>query len=138
MSTFARAGPRKIRILLADDHPVIRKTVRSLLEQDSQFEIAGEALDGAKAIEEAQRLKPDVVILNVSMPVRNGIEAAREIKSSVPESAIVILSTHVDERLIDLAKEIGVRAFVSKQSAAKNLAKAIEAAIAGDAFVYVE
>ena len=77
-----------MRILIADDHPVIRRAVRAALEEHPRFEICGEAEDGAKAIEEAQRLKPDVIVLNVTMPVLNGFEAAREIQSSLPESTI--------------------------------------------------
>ena len=91
---------RRVRILIADDHPVIRKRVRSTLEQYPRFEVCGEARDGSKAIEEAQKLIPDVVILNVSMPVLNGFEAAREIKTSLPDTAIVILSSHTDQRFI--------------------------------------
>ena len=85
---------RRVRILIADDYPAIRKSVRSTLEDNPRFEVCGEAEDGAEAIEKAERLKPDVVVLNVSMPVLNGFEAAREIKASLPEVAIVILSSN--------------------------------------------
>jgi DNA-binding NarL/FixJ family response regulator len=100
--------------------------------------VCGEAFDGAKAIEAAQRLKPDVVVLNITMPVLNGLEAAREIKVKVPESAIVILSTHADERLIEEAKAIGARAYVAKTKAGEALVKAIESAIAGGDFVLID
>ena len=129
---------RPVRILIADDHPGIRKTVRSTLEQDPRFEVVGEAEDGAEAISEARRLKPDVVVLNVAMPVLNGLEAAREIKTSLPQSAIVILSLNVDQLFIEEAKKIGVRAYVAKTEAGKALIKAIEAALEGDDFVLVE
>jgi DNA-binding NarL/FixJ family response regulator len=129
---------RRIRILIADDHPIIRRMVRSTLEQHPRFEVCGEAFDGAKAIEAAQRLKPDVVVLNITMPVLNGLEAAREIKVKVPESAIVILSTHADERLIEEAKAIGARAYVAKTKAGEALVKAIESAIAGGDFVLID
>jgi DNA-binding NarL/FixJ family response regulator len=91
-----------------------------------------------KAIEAADSLKPDVVVLNVTMPVLNGIEAARVIRTRVPESAIVILSTHADERLIEEARRIGARAFVAKTRAGEALVKAIEAAIEGGDFVLME
>ena len=97
--------------------------------------MCGEAVDGAKAIEEAQRLKPDVVVLNVTMPVLNGFEAAREIKASLPETAIVILSGHADERFVEEAKKIGARAYVAKNKAGEALIKAIEAAVIGGDFV---
>ena len=129
---------RPVRILIADDHPGIRETVRSTLEQHPRFEVVGEAEDGAKAIREARRLKPDVVVLNVAMPVLNGLEAAREIKTSLPQSAIVILSLNVDQLFIEEAKKIGVRAYVAKTEAGKALIKAIEAALKGDGFVLVE
>jgi DNA-binding NarL/FixJ family response regulator len=129
---------RPVRILIADDHPGIRKTVRSTLEQHPRFEVVGEAEDGAKAIREARRLKPDVVVLNVTMPVLNGFEAAREIKTSLPKSAIVILSLNTDQLFIEEAKKIGARAYVAKSEAGKALVKAIEVALKGDDFVLVE
>jgi DNA-binding NarL/FixJ family response regulator len=129
---------RRVRILIADDHPVIRKTVRFTLEQHPRFEVCGEAQDGFKAIEEAQKLKPDVVILNVTMPVLNGFEAAREIKTSLPETAIVILSSNTDQRFIEEAKKIGARAYVAKTELGKSLIKAIEAAVLGGDFIVMD
>src|ERR1700730_4490936 len=79
--------------------------VRSTLRLHPHFEVCGEAADGVQAIEEAKKLKPDVVLLNVSMPVLNRSEAAREIRTNLPESAIVILSTNTDRRFIEEAKE---------------------------------
>jgi DNA-binding NarL/FixJ family response regulator len=134
----ATAAERKVRILLADDHAGIRKVVRSVLEKHPRFEVIGEAVDGHKAIEEATRLKPDVVILNISMPVLNGIDAARAIKTKLPGSAIVILSSNVDERFIEAAKKIGASAYVAKTKAGDKLVRAIEDAIAGGDFVLVE
>lgn len=112
--------------------------MRLILEAHPNFEVRGEAVDGAKAIEEALKLKTDVVVLNVRMPVLNGFEAAREIKAKVPGSAIVILSSNADERHIEEAKRIGARAYVSKTRAGNDLVKAIEAAIKGGDFVLVE
>jgi DNA-binding NarL/FixJ family response regulator len=138
---FKRAGvdanrmDHRIRILIADDYAAIRRVVRSTLERNPRFEVCGEAVDGAKAIEEAQRLKPDVVIMNISMPVLNGYEAARKIKSSLPGTAIVILSGNADRRFIDEARRIGVEAYVAKTEAGKGLVKAIDAAVVGDDFV---
>lgn len=133
-----KAIQRRVRILIADDHPVIRRAVRAALEEHPRFEICGEAEDGAKAIEEAQRLKPDVIVLNVTMPVLNGFEAAREIKASLPESAIVILSSHADEWFIEEAKKIGVRAYVAKTKAGEALVKTIEAAVLGGDFILMK
>jgi len=131
----AHPPDRPVRILIADDFPAIRKVVRFTLEKDPHFEVCGEAVDGAKAIEEAQRLKPDVVILNISMPVLNGYEAARKIGSDLPGTAIVILSGNADRRFIEEAKKIGVQAYVAKNEAGKGLVNAINAAVLGDDFV---
>jgi DNA-binding NarL/FixJ family response regulator len=139
-TTAATVSPidRRIRILIADDQPVIRKMVRSALEEHPRFEVCGEAPDGAKAIEAAQKLKPDIVVLNISMPILNGFAAARQIKAKLPEAAIVILSSHADKRFVEEAKKIGVRAYVAKTALAEALVKAIEAAIAGGDFVLME
>ena len=83
-------------------------------------------------------MKPDVVILNITMPVLNELEAAREITAQLPESAIVILSTHADERLIDEAKRIGARAYIAKSKVGEALVKAVESAIAGGDFILID
>jgi DNA-binding NarL/FixJ family response regulator len=129
---------RRIRILIADDYPAIRKCVRSTLEEHSRFEVCGEVEDGAEAIEEALRLKPDVIVLDVSMPVLGGFEAARKIKASLPETAIVILSSSTDQRFIDEAKKVGARAYVAKSELGKALVKAIETAVLGGDFVLLK
>lgn len=112
--------------------------VRHTLEEHPHFEVCGEAPDGGQAIEGAKKLKPDVVVLNVSMPVLNGFDAAREIKTILPESAIVILPSHADQRFVEEAKRIGVRAYVAKTKAGEALVKAIEAAVMGEDFVLFE
>jgi DNA-binding NarL/FixJ family response regulator len=134
----AKESDRRIRILIADDHPAIRTVIRFMLEEYPRFEVCGEAVDGAKAIKEAQRLKPDVVVLDVTMPVLNGFEAAREIKATLPETAIVILSGNADKRFIEEAKKIGVRAYVAKTKAGEALVKVIEAAMISGEFVLVD
>ena len=130
-----KALDRRVRILIADDYQAIRECVRSTLEGHPRFEICGEAGDGAEAIKEAKRLKPDVVVLNVSMPVLNGFEAAREIKTSLPETAIVILSANADQCFIEEARRIGARAYVAKTELGNALVKAIETAAVGGDFV---
>src|ERR1700683_731566 len=137
-STRIKDFGRKVRILIADDHPVIRRVVRSTLQQQPHFEGCGEVENGLEAIEEAKKLKPDVVVLNVSMPLLNGFEAAREIKKTLPESAIVILTQNADKRFVEEAKKIGVRAYVAKSKAGEALVKAVEAAVLGEEFVMVE
>jgi DNA-binding NarL/FixJ family response regulator len=129
---------QKVRILIADDHPGIRKAVRFMLQEVPRFEVCGEAVDGAKAIVAGQELKPDVVVLNVTMPVLNGFEAARKIKSTLPETAIVILSGNADQRFIAEAKKIGVQAYVPKTRAVQDLVKAIDNAVAGGDFILLD
>jgi DNA-binding NarL/FixJ family response regulator len=133
-----RETRQKVRILLADDHDTIRKMVRSALEKHPRFEVVGEAVNGQKAIEEATKLRPDVVVLNVTMPVLNGFEAARIIKATLPESAIVILSSNADKGFIEEAKKVGAKAHVAKTRMDVALIKAIDDAIAGGDFVSVE
>ena len=93
--------------------------------------------DGAKAVEEALRLKPDVVVLNVSMPVLSGFEAAREIKAKLPESAIVILSSNADKHFVEEAKRRGARAYVAKTKIGEALIKAIADSVESGDFVLV-
>jgi DNA-binding NarL/FixJ family response regulator len=98
-----------LRILVGDDHPVIRKSVRQILTSHPRFEVCGEAGNGGEAVEEAQLLKPDVVVLNMIMPVLNEIAAAREIRAKLPESAIVTLSLHGDKHFIEQARKAAPR-----------------------------
>jgi DNA-binding NarL/FixJ family response regulator len=101
--------------------------VRTTLEEHAHFEVCAEAGNGAEAVELAKQVKPDVAILNIMMPVLNGFDAAREIRRQVPQSAIVILSTHADRLFIDEARKIGVRAYVAKSDVGEALVKAVVA-----------
>jgi DNA-binding NarL/FixJ family response regulator len=139
MSTVSvrRQAFDRLRVLIADDHPIIRKHIRSILEEHPRFEVCGEANDGSIAIEEATRLQPDVIVLNVNMPVLNGFDAAKQISSRLPKAAIVILSANADRHFIEEAKRIGARAYVSKSRAGEALVNAIEKAVIGEEFVLV-
>jgi DNA-binding NarL/FixJ family response regulator len=128
----------RIRVVVADDHPSVRGMVRSALQQHPHFEVCGEAENGADAIEEVKRARPDAVVLNVTMPLVSGFEAAREIKKQIPETAIVILSSHADAHLVAEAQKIGVRAYVSKSKIGQALVDAVEAAVAGHDFIVLE
>ena len=138
MDEHALARVPRLRILIADDHPVIRKIVRATLERHPHFHVCGEAMDGGQAVEKAREIKPDVVVLNVTMPVLNGFEAAREIKKHVPETAIVILSSHADRHFLEVAKTMGVRAYLPKSKVSEALVKAVEAAGDGEDFFILE
>lgn len=134
----AKEVPRRVRVLIADDHPVVKKMVRSLLEEYPHIEVCGEAADGLQAIEEAQKLKPDVVVLNVTMPIMSGFQAARVIKKRLPQAAIVILSANADQGFVEEARKIGVHAYVAKSKAGEALVRAVEEAIKGEDFYLVE
>jgi DNA-binding NarL/FixJ family response regulator len=131
-------GGVRIRVVVADDHSVVRALVRSALQQHPHFEVVGEAGNGAEAIEEVKRVRPDVVVLNVTMPLVNGFQAAREIKTRMPETAIVILSSHADKYFVEEAKKVGVRAYVPKSKIGQALVGALEAAVKRDDFIVFE
>jgi len=129
---------QRIRVLIADDHPVVRKMVRVTLQNQPNVEVCGEAENGAEAVEQARRSNPDVVILNISMPVLNGFEAARAIRTELPRSAIVILSSNTDRKFVEEARKVGVQVYVTKSKAGEALVKAVEAAVQGEDFVVLE
>jgi len=123
-----------IRILLADDHTVIRRGLRALLERQSGFEVVAEAADGREAVETAAAVNPDVAVIDIGMPNINGIEAARRITEKRPETAVVILSMHADESYVLRALKSGARGYLLKDSPEEDLIDAIRAVHAGKAF----
>lgn len=123
-----------IRILLADDHTVIRKGLRALLERQDEFLVVAEAADGREAVERAAETRPDVAIIDIAMPNLNGIEAARRITEKMPETAVVILSMHADEGYVLRALKSGARGYLLKDSPEDSLLQAIRAVHAGKAF----
>lgn len=125
---------RTIRILLADDHTVLRTGLRLLLEREPGFEVVAEAKDGRETVGLAQKLKPDVVLLDIAMPNLNGIEAARQIAAARPETAIVILSMHADEGYLLRALKAGAKGYLLKDSDEDDLIHAIHAVYEGKAF----
>jgi DNA-binding NarL/FixJ family response regulator len=114
-----------VRILIADDHPLIRKIAKSTLNDEPHFQVIGEAQNGLEAVQKTEELKPDVVVLNITMPVLDGFEAARRIRQLLPKTAVVILSSDMDQRFINEAKRVGARAYVPKSEAFFALVKAI-------------
>jgi DNA-binding NarL/FixJ family response regulator len=118
---------KKLRILLADDNIVMRTGLRALLERQPDLEVVGESENGRETIELAASLRPDVVVMDVGMPVLNGIEAAKTIVSQHPTTAVVILSMHSDESYVMRALKAGARGYLLKESAAADLIGAIQA-----------
>lgn len=123
-----------IRILLADDHTVVRKGLRLLIESHPGFKVIAEAANGREAVAMAEADTPDVVVLDVAMPMLNGIEAARQISAKLPQTAIVFLSMHSDEGYVLKALKSGARAYLLKDSAEDDLINAIKAVTDGKAF----
>lgn len=118
---------KKLRILLADDHVVMRTGLRALLERQPNLEVVGEGENGREAIELVASLKPDVVVMDLGMPVLNGIEATKAIVTQHPTTAVVILSMYVDESYIMRALKAGARGYLLKDSAPADLIGAIQA-----------
>jgi two-component system, NarL family, response regulator NreC len=123
-----------IRILLADDHTVVRKGLCLLLESHPGFKVIAEASNGREAVAMAEAHKPDVAVLDVAMPMLNGIEAARQIANRLPKTAIVFLSMHSDEAYVLKALKSGAKAYLLKDSAEYDLINAIKAVTEGKAF----
>ena len=123
-----------IRIILADDHAVMRRGLRLVLEEQEDFQVVGEARDGREAVALVEALKPDVAVLDITMPNMNGIEAARQISAKQLGVSIVVLSMHSDEGYVLRALKAGARAYLLKDSAESDLMAAIHAVGGGKAF----
>ena len=116
-----------LRILVADDHEVVRRGLVVLLQGQSEWEICGEAGDGREAVEKTQKLKPDVVILDIGMPSLNGLEATRQILKSNPQTRVLILTLHDSDQVVREVLNAGARGFLLKSDAARDLVAAVEA-----------
>jgi DNA-binding NarL/FixJ family response regulator len=125
---------KSIRVLLADDHKLIRAGLRLVVDQQPDLSVVGEADDGRQAVELAKSLKPNVVVMDIGMPNLNGIEAARQIGEMDPSAAVVMLSMHSDESYVLRALSAGARAYLLKDSATTDLIQAIHAVAEGKSF----
>ena len=117
---------RRLKILVADDHEVMRTGVRALIEQEPGWEVCGTATNGQEAVEGARRLKPDVVVLDMTMPELDGLEALREIKHTLPNTEVVIFSAHHSEEVIGQLFEAGAKSYIQKSDASRHLVAAIK------------
>ena len=124
-----------LRLLLADDHPIFRAGVRSLLDAQPDMEIVAEAEDGVGAVEAARKHKPDVVVIDVSMPGMNGVEATRRITAEEPGIKVLCLSMHTDSRFVKAAFRSGARGYLLKECALEGLVVAIHAVVASQIYV---
>jgi DNA-binding NarL/FixJ family response regulator len=125
---------KQITVLLAEDHSVVRQGLCALLNADGHFKMVGEAKTGREAVEKAQALRPDVILMDIAMPVLNGLEATRQILAANPAARVIILSAHSDDEYIERMTAVGAAGFLEKQTSADVLTKAIREVAKGNKF----
>lgn len=125
---------KQITVLLADDHMIVREGLRMLLEAETDIEVVDEAQTGRQAVQLARRLRPDVVVMDIAMPLLNGLEAARRILKAIPATRVLILSAHGDDEYIRQAILLGAAGYLIKQTSADLLSKAIREVQKGNTF----
>ncbi|MGZ6391848.1 MAG: response regulator, partial [Ktedonobacterales bacterium] len=124
-----------IRVLLADDHDILRDGLRMLLEMASDIQVVGEARTGREAVAEAERLHPDVVLMDISMPELDGVEAARRIRQQMPEVRVLFLTMHEADEYFFRALQAGAAGYVIKRTASADLLAAVRAVARGGSFL---
>jgi two-component system, NarL family, response regulator NreC len=125
----------KIKVLLADDHTIVRQGLRALLESQEDIEVVGEAEDGRQAFEKTKELVPDVVVIDITMPNLNGVEATRQIKKLNQEIKVLVLTVHDNEEYVHQILQAGASGYLLKESAVSDLVSAINAVKKGDIFL---
>jgi len=126
---------RTITILLADDHTIVRQGLAKLLDGDGNLCVIGEARNGREAVSKVEELRPDVVLMDIAMPVLNGIEATRQIKKASRNTKVIILSMHSHDRFISELFSLGASGYLLKDSTGDDIIRAIEAAVRGDTYL---
>jgi len=122
----------KLKVLLVDDHALVRRGFRRMLEDEPTFQVAGEASDGQEAVDLAEQLRPDVIVMDCALPQMNGIEASRRILAKLPDTAILMLSMHSEDTLVKQAMEAGARGYILKNAMDLDLVSAIKKVAAGE------
>jgi DNA-binding NarL/FixJ family response regulator len=125
---------KKITVLLAEDHMIVREGFRKMLELENDFEIVGEAQDGRRAVAQAKKFRPEVVLMDIAMPQLNGLEATRQILKAVPATKVIILSAHNDDAYVKNATDSGASGFLLKQTSALDVCRAIREVQKGKTF----
>jgi DNA-binding NarL/FixJ family response regulator len=126
---------KKKRVLIVDDHTLVRDGIRSLLALAADIEIVGEAANGREALEKVRRLMPDIVLMDLAMPIMSGLEATRRIRREFPATKVLALTQYDDSEYVIPVIEAGARGFVTKMSSSSELASAIQAVYRGDSFL---
>ncbi|CAN5293332.1 response regulator transcription factor [soil metagenome] len=129
------AQERNIRLLIADDHTIVRQGLRKLLEEEPGFEVIGEAVDGRDAVTKATDLMPDIVLMDLSMPLLHGLEATRQITKRNPKTRVLILSMHKNEAYVLQALQAGASGYILKDSAAEEVATALRSVSRGNSYL---
>ena len=125
---------KKITVLLAEDHMIVREGFRKMLELETDFEVVGEAKDGRQAVALAKKFRPDVVLMDIAMPLLNGLEATRQLLKEVPGTKVLMLSAHSDDAYVHKATESGAVGFLLKQTSAHDVCRAIREVSSGKKF----
>ena len=126
---------KAITIVLADDHTIVRQGLAKLIEAEPNIQVVGEAENGRQAVTKVEKLQPDIVIMDIGMPLLNGIEATRQIKKIAPRTRVIILSMHAHDRYISELISLGASGYLLKDSTGGEIIKAISAAIKGDTYL---
>jgi len=136
-TTAAATDPSitRVRVLLADDHAIVRDGLRAVLAAVKEFEVVAQESDGEAALRAVQRLKPDVAVLDIQMPLLSGLEVARRLLAEHATTRVVLLSMHKEEAFVRAAVDAGVAGYVVKEDAARELTDAIRAAVRGDVYL---
>jgi DNA-binding NarL/FixJ family response regulator len=121
-------------VLLADDHTIVREGFRTLLDAEDDLKVVGEAQNGRQAVELTKKLRPSVVVMDIAMPLLNGLEATRQIRKAFPDTKVVILSAHSDDAYVDQAITVGAVGFLLKQTSSHDLSRAIREVQKGNTF----
>lgn len=127
---------QKVRVLIAEDHSIVREGIKMILAAQEDFAVVGEAKDGEEALRLTEALHPDVVVMDISMPRLNGIDATRQIRQAFPGTQVLILTMHEEESYVFQLLQLGAAGYVLKRAAATDLVDAVRAAYRGEAFLY--
>lgn len=134
-SILSCPGKMPTKILLADDHALIRQGLKALLEKQQGFQVVGEAADGQETLRSVEKTQPDIAIVDISMPILNGVEAARELKKSSPKTRVILLTQHDEDQYVTESLRAGVRGYVLKSQAASDLVHAIQEVCRGSVYL---